>query len=305
MKENKNESTTQKESLKRAASLKELQRCEKVARDIYLFLAKAAKGKSGEANKRTLLTLAEVEDNDFDILAQYTGIEKIHTSHIHLWGFRLARFFFGYTFCVAMVERFEHRIGHRKASETVFRYYPFLEDQMASNEDYNSIQDLMADDLQLKKIGAMSLGINDALIELLGALAGFTITFGSSSIIAATGLVTGTAASLAMGTTSYLTARQSEEESPLSSGYFTALTYLIVVIFFVLPFLFISNPYVAMGLVVIIALIVIVLFSFYVSVVKGQRFIQRTIEMASLSLGVSMASFLIGYLIKKIFNIDV
>ena len=56
-------------------------------------------------------------------------------------------------------------------------------------------------------LGSIVLGLNDALVELTGALAGLTLALQDSRIIAMTGLITGFAASLSMAGSEYLSTK--------------------------------------------------------------------------------------------------
>ena len=53
----------------------------------------------------------------------------------------------------------------------------------------------------------MVLGLNDALVELTGALAGFTLAFRNTCLIAMAGFITGIAASLSMAASEYLSTK--------------------------------------------------------------------------------------------------
>jgi VIT1/CCC1 family predicted Fe2+/Mn2+ transporter len=120
------------------------------------------------------------------------------------------------------------------------------------------------------------------------------------------GLITGIAASLSMGCTEYLAIKSEEsKKTPLKSALYTGSAYVITVIFLILPYLLISNVYVALGVMILNALIVIVLFNFYISVAKELSFTKRFLEMALLSLGVAAVSFGIGYLVRELLGIDI
>ena len=53
------------------------------------------------------------------------------------------------------------------------------------------------------------------------------------------------------------------------------------------------------------AIIVIYIFTFYVSVAKELSFRKRFFEMASISLGIALISFIIGFFVRIFLNIDV
>ena len=52
-------------------------------------------------------------------------------------------------------------------------------------------------------MGSVVLGLNDALVEFVGMLAGLTFALQNTQIIAVAGLITGVAASLSMGSSEY------------------------------------------------------------------------------------------------------
>ena len=47
------------------------------------------------------------------------------------------------------------------------------------------------------------------------------------------------------------------------------------------------------------------MFNFYVSVAKDYSFKRRFVEMAALSLGVALVSFVIGYLLRIVVGVDI
>jgi VIT1/CCC1 family predicted Fe2+/Mn2+ transporter len=53
------------------------------------------------------------------------------------------------------------------------------------------------------------------------------------------------------------------------------------------------------------ALLIIMAFTFYISVAKDMPFKRRFIEMAVISLGVSVITFIIGVLVKKYIGVNV
>lgn len=67
-------------------------------------------------------------------------------------------------------------------------------------------------DERLDYAGSIVLGLNDALVELTGTLAGLTFAFGNSRIIAVTGLIMGVAAALSMAASGYLSSREEDVE---------------------------------------------------------------------------------------------
>jgi VIT1/CCC1 family predicted Fe2+/Mn2+ transporter len=73
----------------------------------------------------------------------------------------------------------------------------------------------------------------------------------------------------------------------------------------ILPYLFFKNIYLCLGLVIMVALSVILVFTYYISVAKELNFKKRFLEMAGISLGVAAINFIIGLIIRKVFGIEV
>ena len=56
---------------------------------------------------------------------------------------------------------------------------------------------------------------------------------------------------------------------------------------------------------VVLGVIIIAIFNYYISVAKGESFKDRFLEMAGLSLGVAVFSFIIGYFIRQWLGIEI
>ncbi|QAT18046.1 rubrerythrin family protein [Candidatus Velamenicoccus archaeovorus] len=164
----------------------------------------------------------------------------------------------------------------------------------------------MIDEERLQYVSSMVLGLNDALVELTGALVGFTLALQKTRLVAIVGLITGIAASLSMASAEYLsTKHEKTSKSPLKASIYTGLTYVATVTILVLPYFIFSNIYACLSWVVLGALLIVFLFTFYISVAKNLDFKKRFLEMAGLSLTIAALNFAIGLVIRKVFGIDV
>jgi len=158
----------------------------------------------------------------------------------------------------------------------------------------------------LKYISSMVLGLNDALVELTAALAGFTLALQNGRLIGVVGLITGIAASMSMAASEYLSTKQEEtDKDPVKASVYTGIAYICTVILLVFPYFIFKNIFFSLGLVVVMALFIILIFTFYISVAKGLDFKKRFIEMAGLSLSIASATFFIGLAIRKIFGVEI
>ncbi len=155
-------------------------------------------------------------------------------------------------------------------------------------------------------IGSVVLGLNDALVEFTGALAGFTLVLNDPRLVALTGGITGIAAALSMAASEYLSTKAScpAEKHPLRAAICTGVAYLLTVAVLVAPYLCFSNLFWALGTMLAAALAVIALFNYYYAVMRNEPFGRRFCEMALLSFGVAGVSFLIGYLLKGLTGLE-
>jgi vacuolar iron transporter family protein len=86
----------------------------------------------------------------------------------------------------------------------------------------------MLDEERLHYIGSVVLGLNDALVELTGALARLTLAFQNTQLIALSGLITGISASVSMAASEYLSTRSEQTDmDPFRAAIYTGLTYII------------------------------------------------------------------------------
>ena len=125
-------------------------------------------------------------------------------------------------------------------------------------------------------------------------------------LIALAGLTTGIAASFSMAASEYLSTKsEGQGERAVKSAVYTGAAYVAAVFLLILPYMLIANYFVCPALTLGIAMVIIFVFNFYISVAKDYSFKRRFLAMAALSLGVAALSFAIGFLIRKTLGIEV
>ncbi len=157
---------------------------------------------------------------------------------------------------------------------------------------------------KLQYVGSIVLGLNDALVELTGALAGFTLALGETRIISLAGLVTGISAALSMAASDYLSSKAEGDSKAGKSAIYTGVAYIITVILLILPFLLLTSKFMALGITLATVVLIIFFFNYYISVAKDLNFKARFLEMTLISLGVATFSFFVGYLLKFVLGVD-
>ena len=266
---------------------------------VYAKLAHIVKDSE---NKKTLLQIAAEEKAHYEILKRHTGKEVAPTRWRIFKDYWLARIL-GLTFAIKLMEKEE-----RDAQEVYARYpeYPELEKLGRDEEVHEQKLIGLINEEKLEYMGSVVLGLNDALVEFTGALAGFTLALSNAPLIALTGSITGIAAALSMASSEYLSTKSEEGDSkhPVKAAVYTGIAYIITVVALVAPFIFIENVLIALGLMLVMALTIIALFNYYYAVARGESFKKRFLEMAILSFTVAGISFLIGYALKTLTGID-
>lgn len=232
----------------------------------YFIYNKLADSIKAEKNKEILRHIANDEKRHHDFWKSKTQ-KEVKPNNIKIWHYFLMSKIFGLTFGIKLMEKGEQ--GAQVNYDEIAKTIPEAA-QISAEEDKHE-QELinLISEEKLKYVGSIVLGLNDALVELTGVLAGFTLALGNTRLIAMTGLITGIAASLSMSASEYLaTKAEGGEKSPLKAAVYTGIAYVLVVAFLILPFLIFSNLYLALALTLTAAVVVIFIFTFYTSIAQ-------------------------------------
>jgi vacuolar iron transporter family protein len=238
-----------------------------------------------------------------EIFEKYSGRE-LKPDKVRTWFYLVLGKILGYTFLIKQLET-----GEGKGIEVYkskIGTFPELESILLDEEKHESRLIELLDEERLHYTGDIILGMNDALVELTGSLAGYTLAMQNCRIIAMAGLITGISATLSMAGSGYLSARENDSKDAVKSTVIIGLAYLITVILLILPYmLFPPHTYLAaLGTTILVALTIIGTFNYYISVAKGRSFKRGFFSMVAISLGVAVISFGVGYFVKHIMGID-
>ena len=280
--------------------IKKMQQNELTESVIYEKIARFAKG---EENKQTLLRLSREERAHYEIWKKYTGIEmKPEKAKILKYTF-LARTL-GFTFAVKLMENGESNaqnedelLAKEVAESVVIRQ---------QDEEHEAALLGMLDEERLQYVGSMVLGLNDALVELTGSLAGFAFALQNTRLIALSGLIVGISATFSMASSEFLAARSEGRTDALKSCTYTGIAYLLTVIALIAPYLIFPGTQFIPALLCMLAVVVLIIagFTYYTSVAQDQPFKSRFLEMAIISVSVAVLSFVVGVLAKKFLGVD-
>lgn len=219
----------------------------------------------------------------------------------YIWLARL----FGLAFALRHLEKNEQEAS--AFYDHVSSDYPEALRLKAEEEEHEQKLIGLLEDKRLSYAGAIVLGLNDALVEFTGTLAGLTFAFNNSMIVASTGLVMGVAAALSMAASGYLSSREDDQEdvNPITSAIYTGVAYIGTVFFLVLPYFLFATAKLALAIMLAITVLIIAAYTYYISVAKALSFKRRFLEMAIISLGVAVISFGIGSAVKALFGVEV
>ena len=280
--------------------IKKMQQNELTESVIYEKIARFAKG---EENKQTLLRLSREEHAHYEIWKKYTGIEmKPEKAKILKYTF-LARTL-GFTFAVKLMENGESNAQNE---------YELLAKEVAESavirqqeEEHETALLAMLDEERLQYVGSMVLGLNDALVELTGSLAGFAFALQNTRLIALSGLIVGISATFSMASSEFLAARSEGRSDALKSCSYTGIAYLLTVVALIAPYLLFPTGQFIPALFCMLAVVILIIagFTYYTSVAQDQPFKSRFLEMAVISVSVAVLSFLVGILAKKFLGVD-
>jgi vacuolar iron transporter family protein len=256
-----------------------------------------------EENRRIVEEIGNDEKRHYEIWKGYTG-EEVKPDKFQIWLYTAISKLFGFTFGFKLMELGEEKaqVNYAKIADEL----PEARDVIRDEDEHEDKLLEMLDEENLMYAGSVVLGLNDALVELTGALAGLTLAFRDVKIIALSGLVTGIAASLSMAASEYLsTSSEETDKHPVRAAIYTGIAYIITVALLILPYLLVNNEIVALTITLVTSVVIIAVFNFYNAVAQNKKFWKNFLKMAGLSLGVAGFSFLIGFLIRNWLGVDV
>ena len=281
------------------AIVRRMQDNEATDQRVYAALAKQA---SLQKNSEILEKMSHDEGLHCAVWGRYTGIEA-KADMFRVWLFVVLGKIFGLVFVINLMEGGEDDSAenYRKLMEELPEARSIMEDETRHEAQLAA----MIHEEKLSYISSMVLGLNDALVELTGALAGFTLALNDNRMVGMAGFITGVAATLSMAASEYLSKKaDTSEKHPFKAAVYTGVAYMITVAFLLLPYIVFESPLVALGFCLCDAARIILGFTYFVSVVRKESFVRGFTEMITISFSVAGISFLIGWAARSWLNID-
>jgi VIT1/CCC1 family predicted Fe2+/Mn2+ transporter len=284
----------------RMRRLEAAQRTEITEYWIYRRLATAIRDPH---NTSVLETISAEELGHYEFLKGITR-KELPPHNLRIWWYYLLARIFGLTFAVKLMELREG--SAQESYRELGQWEPAVLELIPDEDIHEKKLISMIDEERLMYVGALVLGLNDALVELTGTLAGLTLALQDTRLIALAGLITGIAASLSMAASEYLSTKsEGGKLNPFKASSYTGFAYLITVFLLVAPYLLLTDYRVSFLITLVFAILVIAVFTYYISVSRSLSFRKRFTEMATISLGVALISFIFGALIRMFLNVNV
>lgn len=272
-------------------SLLKLQKNEITEFHVYSKLARKVKDKH---NKRVLLHIAADEKKHYNLIKKITK-KDVSANYFKVKLYLIFSFIFGLSFSLRLMEKGEQLAQkvYGDLSEKIGR--ELMEDEQRHEKELLGI----LSEERIEYAGSIVLGLNDALVELTGALAGLTFALGNGRVIAVTGIVIGFAAALSMAASGYLSSKEDGGKNPFKGALYTGSAYLVTVVVLVAPYILFESVFVALAVMLTLTVTIIAFYILYITTAKGQKFWKKFLEMALISLGVAVISFGVGLLLRK------
>ncbi|NBI31373.1 hypothetical protein D1643_00390 [Enterorhabdus sp. P55] len=254
-------------------------------------------------NRATLERIADEKAADADAWARYTGrpaVPRVARARRYALIARIL----GFTFAVKLMDKHKH--AARSDARALAAQVPAIARAEADEERRGRELMGMLDEKLLSYVGAMVLGMNDAVVEITGTLAGLTLAMQNTRLIALSGLITGIAATLSMAASEYLAAKSDGRPDAKRACAYTGSAYALTVVLLLLPYLLMPDKLYLLAMAIMLAVVVLILaaFNFYTAVAQDLPFKKRFAQMCAISLGVAALSFFLGLFCKIVLGVE-
>lgn len=269
----------------------------------YFIYSRLAKSEKNAGNSEVLKKIAADELRHYNIWKKYSQKDAA-PDRLKVWKYFIITKVLGLTFGLKLME------GGEDSAVSAYKDIAGAIPEAAAIADEEGAHEMelvnMIDEDRLKYMGSVVLGLNDALVEFSGALAGLTFALQNTQLVATAGAIMGIAASLSMAASEFLSTKsEGSGKNPLKACVYTGIAYVMTVFLLILPYLLLKNLLLSLAFMLLAVVIIIYSFTFYISVAKDLNFHKRFAEMVSISLGVASLSFLIGLLVRHFMKIEV
>ncbi|MEM1572513.1 rubrerythrin family protein [Pyrobaculum sp.] len=273
----------------------------------YVTYSALARAERNPRRRAVLERLAEQELEHFRFWNKFAGVAPpVLRFRLYAYFMVFVRLLLGATFVAKLLERGE--------VEAVGRYrsvLPLLPDAdreallkiIADEEGHERALIDQLDEAVVKYMGALVLGLADAIIEITGAHAGTLGTTDSTVVAGVIGLIVGVGAAISMASASYLQAKHDVGKSPGVAALATGLSYIAAVALLSLPYFLLHDVYLAFAASIAVGVFLAFLLTFQGAVYAERDFKFEFLQTVGLLLGTAFLTYLLGDWLGSVFGV--
>ena len=281
------------------SSIQKIQKKEITEYTIYNKLAE----RSNETNAEILRKIAADEIKHYNFLKGYTQ-KDFPPNQFTVFFYTTFCKLFGLIFTLKIMEGGEDKA--QMSYDRISSEIPEVKKLFADEKKHENLLVNMIDEKKLDYIGSIVQGLNDALIGLMGQLAGLTFALQETRLIGYAGLIGGVAQFLSSSASEiniYFTNKTKENKQALNDSVISGIVYISTVCFLVAPYFIVSNHFIALLITLANVVVIIVFFTFYISVVRELSLRKIFSSMILTTLGIGLLSYMIGWIAKGILTL--
>ena len=272
----------------------------------YVVYSTLARMERRGDRRAVLERLAEQELNHFRFWSRFAEVRPGRWVWVYAYFMAFLRLLFGITFVAKLLERgeeaaiaryrsVEHLLpeGDREALRRIIK----------DEEEHERSLIAQIDDVIVKYMGALVLGLADAIIEITGAHAGTLGTTNSTIVAGVIGLIVGMGAAISMASASYLQTKHEVGRSPAVAALVTGVGYIFAVALMSLPYFLVHDIYLAFGASISVGVVLAFVLTFQAAVYAERDFKFEFLQTVGLLLGTAFLTYFVGDWLGTFFGI--
>jgi VIT1/CCC1 family predicted Fe2+/Mn2+ transporter len=270
---------------------------------VYRTLARVER----RGDRRALLErLAGQELDHFRFWSRFAEVRPGRWVWLYAYFMAFLRLFFGVTFVVKLLERGEEAaVARYRSVESLLPEgdREALRRIIKEEEEHERFLIAQIDDVFVKYMGALVLGLADAIIEITAAHAGALGTTNSTVVAGVVGLIVGVGAAISMASASYLQTKHETGRSPAVAALVTGVGYIFAVVLMSLPYFLVHDIYLAFGASILVGVALAFVLTFQAAVYAERDFKFEFLQTVGLLLGTAFLTYLLGEWLGTLFGI--
>jgi VIT1/CCC1 family predicted Fe2+/Mn2+ transporter len=255
-----------------------------------------------------LMHLSATEHGHYEFWRKYAPGEGPKLDRLKVVWILFLRRVFGLTFASRYLDRHESSVveEYRALAGMIPESDRAAFDRMVADErEHEQEFARKIESSTIRYISFIVLGLADALVEITGIHAGSLGIYNKTEYAGLAGVVAGAAASLAMASAAFAQAKQGFQGSAKLSAVYTGVSYFITAIILATPYFLTSTMLFALTSSLTLAVIILAMTTYYSTVISGKPFSRDFLEILLIMLGVTVALYFFGYLIRDSLGITI